>query len=282
MRQPRLLDLYCCAGGAGYGYKLAGFHVTGVDISQQKRYAGDVFVQADALEYCAAHYREFDCIAASPPCQAHTALRTMPNHKEHIDMIPDTRAMLIATGLPYIIENVPGAPLLNPVMLCGTMFGLRTADGTAELRRHRMFECSFPVPLVPECQHARNYRYTICVVGSDGAARGNQHRPSRLTSGVYGSDGISGFERKRRRERATIPVDDGGDQGWDKRRPHTVGVYGGSGGGSTRNKYRQFGVQQRKEAMGIDWMVNDELTQAIPPAYTHFLGLQLLQWLGGN
>lgn len=130
--RPRLLDLFCGAGGAARGYQLAGFHVTGVDSKPQPRYAGDDFVRADALAYVAAHGREFDVIHASPPCQQYTALRRLTK-REYPDLIAPTRRALEATGRPWVIENVPGAPLVAPAMLCGTMFGLR-------VYRHRLFE----------------------------------------------------------------------------------------------------------------------------------------------
>ena len=140
MNKPRLLDLFSGAGGAARGYQLAGFHVTGVDIAPQPRYAGDVFVQGDALEYVAAHGHEYDAIHASPPCQKFTALGNL-HHKNgyrgrHVDLVAQTRQALRVVGVPYVIENVPGAPLENSIMLCGTMFGLR-------VYRHRCFETSW-------------------------------------------------------------------------------------------------------------------------------------------
>lgn len=159
--KPRALDLFCCAGGAARGLQLAGFHVTGVDIRPQPRYAGDAFVQADALRP-PFDLRQFDFIWASPPCQAHTALRTMHNAKEHADLIPPTRAMLQASGVRYVIENVVGAPLRNPIILCGTMFGLGIPE--AELRRHRQFETGpdyWSFPHAP-CRHRKR---TIGVYG---------------------------------------------------------------------------------------------------------------------
>ncbi len=212
MTRPRLLDLFCKAGGAGTGYYRAGFDVVGVDIEAQKRYPFE-FHQADALEYAAEHWREFDAIHASPPCQAHSALKYMPNAKPHIDMIPDTREMLHAIGLPFITENVVGAPLIDPVMLCGTMFGLQTADGTAELWRHRLFETSMGYLITPACNH----------------------RQLSAVCGVYGGHG-----RDRRR---------------------IVTVTGHAGGSSHRDRTQQFSTAQRREAMGIDWMTNDELSQ---------------------
>lgn len=138
----RALDLFCCAGGATRGLQLAGFHVTGVDIVRHKNYCGDRFKQADALSFGPQYLRRFDFIWASPPCQAHTAAQAIQG-REHPDLIPATRAMLQDAGVPFCIENVPGAPLINPLRLTGTMFGLRTI-------RPRLFECNFPVPFALE------------------------------------------------------------------------------------------------------------------------------------
>lgn len=147
MKTFRCLDLFSCAGGAAMGLHRAGFEITGIDIRPQPRYPF-TFRQGDALEQ---DLTGFDLVWASPPCQAHTALKTMHNAKEHPDLIPATRAKLQAWGGVWIIENVPGAPLARgSIMLCGTMFGLGTGD--AELRRHRWFECSFGA-LAPSCEH---------------------------------------------------------------------------------------------------------------------------------
>lgn len=145
--RPRLLDLFCCAGGAARGYQRAGFHVTGVDLEPQPRYAGDVFVQGDALEYVAKHGHEFVAIHASPPCQSFTAYRRRGAGvgEGYPDLVAPTRELLRATGLPYAIENVPGAPLENPVTYCGSMFGL-------DVQRHRLFESNVLL-VVPECDH---------------------------------------------------------------------------------------------------------------------------------
>ena len=153
-------------------------------------------------------------------------MKTMHNAKPHIDLIPETREMLKASGIPYVIENVVGAPLADTFLLCGTMFGLGVED--ADLQRHRLFEPSFDVGLVPECNHG-----------------------ARATIGVYG-----GHVRNRKRAR-------------------TIGIYG-KGARDSRRKLDKgvpdFTVEQGRQAMGIDWMTIAELSQAIPPAYSEFIG----------
>lgn len=141
----RALDLFCKAGGASMGLRRAGFDVTGVDIEPQKNYPFK-FIQGDALE---ADLTGYDFIWASPPCQAFT----LANHTDrasgrvsHPDLIPQTRAKLINSGVPFIIENVCTAPLRNPVMLCGQMFDLGVF-------RHRAFESNF---LILSPVHARH------------------------------------------------------------------------------------------------------------------------------
>jgi len=137
----RLLDLYSKAGGAAMGYHRAGFEVVGVDIKKQKRFPF-TFIQADALEVLEdkAFLDSFDVIHASPPCQTHSATKHLRNAQgkttTKIDLIPQTRAALIASGKPYVIENVPGAPLINPIQMCGSSFGLTA-------RRHRLFESNY-------------------------------------------------------------------------------------------------------------------------------------------
>ena len=134
----KLLDLYCKAGGASKGYQLAGFEVVGVDIKKQKRYPYE-FIQADCLELMKDidFLKSFDVIAASPPCQTHSITQHLRNAQgkstDKIDLIPQTREALIASGKPYVIENVPGSPLINPIQMCGSSFGLK-------VRRHRLFE----------------------------------------------------------------------------------------------------------------------------------------------
>jgi DNA (cytosine-5)-methyltransferase 1 len=170
----KALDLFCSAGGATRGLMQAGFAVTGVDLRPQPRYCGDVFVLADAVAYLSnADLSQFDFVWSSPPCQKFTAVRRAPGAKgdAHPDLIGPTRELLVKSRMSYVIENVEGAPLVNPVTLCGTMFGLCTPDG-AELRRHRLFETSFPL-LTPSCQHGRGP-----VIGVYGAHVRNRRRPS--------------------------------------------------------------------------------------------------------
>jgi DNA (cytosine-5)-methyltransferase 1 len=152
MGRPRLLDLFCCAGGAGRGYADAGFDVVGVDVAPQPRYPFE-FRRRDVLSMTAAEIvAEFDAIHASPPCQGQTRM-VAPGKKEHANLIPATRALLEATGLPWIIENVEGAEPWMPdaLTLCGTMFGLQTEGH--ELRRHRLFIASFDITAPSACQH---------------------------------------------------------------------------------------------------------------------------------
>jgi DNA (cytosine-5)-methyltransferase 1 len=154
--KPRLLDLFCCAGGAGTGYARAGFDVVGVDIDPQPRYPFE-FHQGDALEYLAEHGHEFDAIHASPPCQAYSTTRH--THKvRHPEMIEPTRAALIRSGKPFVIENVEGArlQLVDPMLLCGSMFGLTATDTSGErlaLRRHRLFESNVWLMSAGGCIH---------------------------------------------------------------------------------------------------------------------------------
>ncbi|MFD0300336.1 SAM-dependent methyltransferase [Streptomyces sp. NPDC127123] len=131
--RPRLLDAFCCQGGASMGYYLAGFDIVGVDLAPQPRYPFP-FVQADAVEFIREHGAEFDFIHASPPCQHDSDCQRIRGNT-HPDLIAPTRAALESVGRPWVIENVRGAlhKLRGPVMLCGPMFGLETY-------RHRYFE----------------------------------------------------------------------------------------------------------------------------------------------
>ena len=176
MTRPRLLDLFCAAGGASVGYSRAGFEVVGVDLEPQPRYPCE-FHQGDAIEFVKEYGREFDAIAASPPCFAHSALAAvLPVGHGHVDLIPETREALVASGLPYVIENVPGAPLLDPAMLCGSMFGLGSGD--RQLRRHRLFESNIALVAPGPCRHVGK------AVGVYGGGPASQ-RPDATRRGAY-------------------------------------------------------------------------------------------------
>lgn len=150
--RPRLLDAYCCQGAASKGYTDAGFTTDGVDIDHQKRYPyASSFHKADAIEFIKEHGHEYAAIHTSPPCQHDSDCQRIRGN-DHPDLIGPTRDALIATGKPYVIENVDSAStrakLIDPVMLCGAMFGLNTY-------RHRLFETNFPLvaPSHPEHVH---------------------------------------------------------------------------------------------------------------------------------
>ena len=226
-------DLYCCAGGASRGYKLAGermgvrVHMTGFDIKRQRRYAGDAFEQRDVLAITAEELRErFDFIHASPKCQRFTAMKHAPNAKgdEHPNQIPDTLAILRGSGLPWLLENVEDAAPWMPgaITLCGTMFGLG-AQG-CELQRHRLFMASFPIRPPSACKH------------SGGPVIGVYGGHARLRSAKHGGRG-------------------------------------------TRDVWEGGHVAACSEAMGMDWATLNEMSEAIPPAYTEHLGRQLIAHL---
>jgi DNA (cytosine-5)-methyltransferase 1 len=225
--KPRLLDLFCGAGGAAMGYHRAGFEVVGVDIRPQPNYPFE-FVQADALDYLRdLHERPlhvwYDAIHASPPCQAFTAYQRTGRVGDYPDLIAQTRELLEATGLPYVIENVVGAPLENPALLCGTMF-----DPPMEIQRHRIFETNWDIePPVWPCRHKLN--------GRDRYPGGRSKERTGSSRGLV---------------RATVEVGS-----WD------------------------IPLDVQQAAMGIDWSTLEELSEAIPPAYTEFIGAQLLQQL---
>lgn len=149
-KRPKALDLFCCAGGAGMGLHRAGFDVVGVDNMPRPRYPFE-FRQADALTFPLEGY---DFIWASPPCQRFSDLgHRNGNANDWPDLIEPIRKRLIASGALYCIENVERAPLINPVMLCGTMFpGLRVL-------RHRIFEASFHIPQPPHGKHPKVHTF---------------------------------------------------------------------------------------------------------------------------
>ncbi len=210
--RPTILDVFCGAGGAAMGYHRAGFDVIGVDIKPQPNYPF-TFEQRDAVEYlrewlATGYELPWHAIHASPPCQRWSRKTNDPD--SHPDLLTPTRELLEVSGLPYIIENVPGAPLDGPI-LCGSSFNL-------DVRRHRRFETNFPI-LVPSCAHGVQV--------------------PRFTLYDHGKEFLSGV----------------------------VHVFG-TGGGKGREHW--------SEAMGIDWMTDPELADAIPPAYTELIGAQLL------
>lgn len=219
----RLLDLFSGAGGAARGYQRAGFHVTGIDIKPQPAYGGDVFALGDVLTLDPAWITaNFDAVHASPPCQFGTSLRSAPGtKKDHVNLIPATKLLLEATGLPWIIENVESKAVLphmrGSVRLCGSTFGLGV--DRYELRRHRLF-LSNMLLFCDECRHG--------------------HGP---VIGVYG-----GHARCRSAKH---------------------------GGRGTADAWPGGHLKAASEAMGIDWMTLAELSEAIPPAYTTYLGHQL-------
>jgi DNA (cytosine-5)-methyltransferase 1 len=224
MTKPRLLDLFCCAGGAAMGYHRAGFEVVGVDIKPQPHYPFE-FHQADALTY---PLDGFDAYHASPPCQRFSTLTPTYAKSRWPDLIDIVRQRLIGLGKPFVIENVPGAKnkLINPLMFCGSMVGL-------PIWRHRYFEINPPYyPLLNTCNHKLGTTewngeiIDIPVYISAGGDSLKGPRPSRLT---------------------------------------------------IRHRPRQV-FSLRCSAMGIDWMTNrHELSEAIPPAYTEFIGKYLMQ-----
>lgn len=159
----RLLDLFCGEGGAAMGYYRAGFEVVGVDIKPQPRFPFE-FHQANALEFS---LDGFDFIHASPPCQGYSHLTPAVNRGDHAKLIPDVRKLLESSGKPWVIENVQGArhELRNPVMLCGSMFNLRT-------QRHRWFECNFNLAAPGPCDHSV---MPLLVTTASKASRAKRH-----------------------------------------------------------------------------------------------------------
>ena len=215
--KPRLLDLFCCAGGAGEGYVRAGFDVVGVDISPQPNNPHE-FLQGDALALDPEFLAEFDAIHASPPCQSYSDLaKRNRNADKWPRLIEPVREMLKRTGLPYVIENVEGAPLIDPVILCGTMFpGLRVL-------RHRLFEANFEIVRPAHHKHPK----------------------------------VHTFDKRKSHFGKTDEWKD------------YVQVTGG--GNCT--------LAAAREAMGIDWMTKGEINESIPPAYTEYVGKELMRHL---
>lgn len=207
--KPKALDLFCGAGGASKGLMDAGFDVTGVDIRPMPRHRGDRFIQADAVDFPT---EGFDFIWASPPCQRFTCLKSVFDSSKYPDLIEPIRAKLQASGVPWVMENVVGAPLRVDLTLCAAAFGLRSY-------RHRIFEANFPLTAMAHPGH----RVPV-----------NRRKTNRRAHWDAG-----GF--------VTVTGD--------------IGSYVGP------------------EAMGIDWMTGAELSQAIPPCYSEYIGKQAIAHL---
>lgn len=265
-KRRKILDLCCRAGGASRGYADAGFDVVGVDIEPQRDYPFE-FYQADAFEFARCHWREFDAIHASPHCQGYIPRGDHMKRKDGTEkprQVEEFREMLEGFGLSYVIENVSGAPLIDQplfgtrrIMLCGTMFELKTPCG-AELQRHRLFELNWECPIPPPCRHG-----WAGVIGVHGGH--DYHDPA---------------ERMRQRRRVIGVTGHTPRNSWPDRR-RTITVAGSTPQQNVvRNEVRSaFSVEDAKTAMGINWMTMADLSQAVPPAYTHFIGERLIQYL---
>jgi DNA (cytosine-5)-methyltransferase 1 len=213
--RPLLLDLCCCAGGASMGYHRAGYNVLGVDINEQRNYPFE-FVRGDALEFLGALVdrgmrlpdgRRVHAINASPPCQKFSAMSNCRPGlaDDYPDLITPTRPLLQASGVPWVMENVPGAPLRDPLMLCGAMFGL-------ELYRHRLFESNVRIPAPLHPTHTKP------------ASKAAHWVPGTVMS-------VCGHVHP---------------------------------------------IAMAREVMEIDWTTREELSEAIPPAFTAYIGRHLL------
>lgn len=244
----RLLDLFCGAGGAAMGYSRAGFtDIVGVDNQPQKNYPFE-FIQADALEYLAEAGHEFDVIHASPPCQAYSIMRNLPwlKHKEYPALIAPVRDLLDDLDKPWVIENVMGARKGSRML---SKYNLENHGLDADYLCGAMFE----LPFYRHRLFAANWTWTP-----------PEHATHRV---VIGSQKVN---RPRRGE--TFIFDNPVNSDWRK-------YHDGVGNGAQKNGVavgHAKGWRLAAEAMGIDWMKREELTQAIPPAYTEYIGKFIL------
>jgi DNA (cytosine-5)-methyltransferase 1 len=189
-----LLELCACEGGASLGYQRAGWHVTALDLdgAALKRNPADVTVQADALAYLAEHGHEYDAVHHSAPCQKWSANGANPAANDWPDLITPARPLLDALGVPWVMENVPKAPLRRDLILDGAMFGLTATDtdGTLlHLDRHRVFESNVPLRLPdgarPVSPHRCGPRPGVQWAGVYGGARKDKHEARHVRKGGY-------------------------------------------------------------------------------------------------
>lgn len=252
MSRPKLLDLFCCEGGASEGYRRAGFDVYGVDLFDkftQRRYPfashkGDAILAlarllaGERLTFTRSDgtaeepgLEDFAAIAASPPCQAYSITKHSHSN-EHPDLVSPVRWLLQQAGLPYVMENVPGAPLVSPLTLCGAEFNLTAQDADGRwlhLKRHRLFESN------------------VFLYGNGGCQCSAFKRRGFGVGGAYGGGSVDRQHAKEVRR-----------------------------GGYTPSK------PVREALLGIDWMTQNGLSQSIPPAYTEHIGRQLLEHLASE
>ena len=238
-----LLDLFCCEGGAGEGYRRAGFDIVGVDNDPAvgRRYPGR-FICADALEFAAEHGHEFDAIHASPPCEGYSiATAGNPEARAKYErLIHPTREVLMGIGKPWVIENVEQArsEMIAPVMLCGRMFRLTATDADGwplVLERHRLFESDVAIPQPKHPRHG---------VGQ--------------VAGVYGGGRHAESDRGETLEELAR---------WDRR----AARFRRKGG------YVPRSLDVRRKLLGIEWMTAEGMKEAIPPVYTEYIGKHLMR-----
>jgi len=223
----RVLDLFCGGGGAGEGYRQAGFEVTGIDLVRRETgYPAGHFIKSDVLDVLDDIHllQSFDLIHASPPCQTHSRTQHLRDAQgkgtSKVDLIPQTREALEKSGVPFVLENVEGSPLRQDLLLCGSMFPqLHVMDDTGRrwLKRHRIFELGKVTVPQPVCNHRAGIR----------------------PIGIYGSMNDN------------IP----------------------SGGQTARS------VEEARTLMGMPWANWPTMVEAIPPAYTHFIGQKVMHQL---